>query len=141
LHFRAKGVPCAGTVTGGSDNTFAILDFSTNQLGIPIQPEFYSDAQRASFAAPGHPGLDLSFQNRGCNTLGGSFLVNEATFSPDGLTVDTFSAAFEEHYEGAEPALFGRFDFEANPAPPVPEPGTLMLVSMGLASAWRRRNR
>ena len=63
-----------GTVTGGPDNTFAILAFSTNQLGIPIQPGFYSDAQRAPFADPGHPGLDISFQNRGCNTLEGSFL-------------------------------------------------------------------
>ncbi len=69
-----------GTVTSGPDNTFALLFFGTDALGIPIQPGFYPDAERADFASPGHPGLDVSFQNRGCNTLTGSFTVHEVAF-------------------------------------------------------------
>jgi hypothetical protein len=42
-----------GTVTGGSDNTFVTLFFGTDQLGIPLQPGIYPNAQRADFASPG----------------------------------------------------------------------------------------
>src|SRR4051812_13735227 len=48
-------------------NTFGQLFFGTDQLGIPIQPGTYglpgNTAQRADFAQPGHPGLDVSWQN------------------------------------------------------------------------------
>jgi hypothetical protein len=116
-----------GTVTSGTDNTFAILQFGTNQLGIPLQPGTYTDAERAPFADPGHPGLDVSFQNRGCNTLTGSFTINQVSFFTDAsntLQIGSFSASFEQHCEGATPALFGTFTFQASS---VPEPSTLSL--------------
>src|SRR5262249_39321422 len=57
----------------GPANTFALLFFGTDQLGIPFQAGTYglpgNTAQRADFAQPGHAGLDVSFQNRGSNTL------------------------------------------------------------------------
>jgi len=130
-----------GTVTSGSDNTFAIVDFSTTQLGITIQPGLYVDAQRAPFANPGHPGLDVSFQNRGCNTLTGSFSVGEAAFSPDGMTIETFAATFEQHCEGFTPALFGSFQFDASGASLVPEPTGLVLIGLGLGISTLRRRR
>jgi hypothetical protein len=129
-----------GTVTSGSDNTFAILDFSTTQLGIVIQPGLYLNAERASFADPGHPGLDVSFQNRGCNTLTGNFSVDEAAFSPDGLTIETFGTTFEQHCEGLGPALFGSFQFDAS-GTLVPEPSPLVLIGFGLGSSVFRRRR
>jgi hypothetical protein len=49
-----------GTVTGGLDNTFALLFFGTDGLGIPMQRGFFPDAERADFASPGHPGLEVS---------------------------------------------------------------------------------
>jgi hypothetical protein len=122
-----------GTATGGADDTFATLSFSTTQLGIAITAGFYPDAERAAFAAAGHPGLEVTFQNRGCNTLTGSFSVDEVTFSPEGL-IDTLSAQFEQHCEGAAPALFGTFTFEAE----VPEPAVVALVTCGLLLARRR---
>jgi hypothetical protein len=112
-----------GTVTGGSDNTFALLFFGTDQLGIPMQPGVYLNAERADFASPGHAGLDLSFQNRGCNIVEGNFTVTEATFGPDN-TIQTFAASFEQHCEGLGPALSGTFTFGA-----VPEPSSLALVT------------
>lgn len=116
---------------GGSDN--ARLSFATDQLGIPIQPGFYSDAQRASFAGPGHPGLDVSFGTNGCDVVTGSFTVSDVSFLA-GNVINTFSANFEQHCEGAAPALFGSFAYSASGVLPatVPEPSTLALLSFGL---------
>jgi hypothetical protein len=119
-----------GTVTGGIDNTFALLFFGTDGLGIPIQPGFFPDAERADFASLGHPGLDVSFQNRGCNTLTGTFTVHDVSFSDraetvTGSPIETFSASFEQHCEGSAPALLGTFTYNAFG---VPEPATFMLL-------------
>ena len=120
-----------GTITGGPDDTFATLSFSTTQIGIAIAPGSYPEAERALFASPGHPGLDVTFQNRGCAAVTGGFTVHEATFSPDGLTINTFSAAFEQHCDDpAAPALVGTFTFQADPA--IPEPRLGALIASGL---------
>jgi hypothetical protein len=113
----------------GLTNTFAILFFGTNQL-IPMQPGTYDDAVRPTFGFPGHPALDIEFQNRGCNTDTGSFVVTDATFFPDN-TISSFSASFEQHCEGATPALFGTFTYNAN-ATEVPEPAAYSLVGVGV---------
>jgi len=112
-----------GTVTGGADNTFASLFFGTDQLGIPLAPGSYPNAQRADFAAPGFAGLDVSFQNRGCNTITGSLVVTQAVFGVDSggnPTIQRFAASFVQHCEGAVPALHGTFYFDASGVPPPP---------------------
>lgn len=123
-----------GSSSGPMGNTFALLFFGTDQLGIAIQPGFYPNAERADFASPGHPGLDVSFQNRGCNTLTGNFTVTNATFGA-GNAIETFGATFEQHCEGAAPALFGTFTYSAQG---IPEPSAwaLMLSSGGLLAAY-----
>jgi hypothetical protein len=130
-------------------NTFGLLFFGTDQLGIPIQPGTYglpgNTAQRADFAQPGHAGLDVSFQNRGSNTVTGNFTVNSVSFVRDAsntLRVGTFDATFEQHSEGATPALFGHFTFQSSLAA-VPEPSPLLLGglagSLSLGIGWLRR--
>ncbi len=99
-----------GTVTGGPDNTYANLTFSTQKIDTYLAPGEYLDAERAPFASPGHPGLDVSFQNRGCNTLTGSFNILEASFGVDGA-VDSFRATFSQNCEGGPAALIGRFSY------------------------------
>lgn len=131
-----------------STNTFALLFFGTDQLGIPFQPGVYglpgNTAQRADFAQPGHPGLDVSFQNRGRNTLTGNFTVHSVSFFLDPgntLRVGSLDVSFEQHSEGATPALFGRFTFRSSA---VPEPASLALMGCGglvLLASGRRRSR
>lgn len=120
-----------------SDNTFAILEFSTAELGLPITPGTYDDAQRAAFAAPGHPGLDVSFQNRGSNVLTGSFVVTDAVFSGD--TIDAFTATFTQDSDSNSSEISGSFTYSANAS--VPEPLTLSLFGAGLAGAAAMRRR
>jgi hypothetical protein len=109
---------------------FTILDFSTAQLGIPLAPGTYTNAQRAAFADPGHPGLDVSFEHRGSNTLTGQFTINSISFYLDGSTlkIGGIDVNFEQHSEGATPALFGHFVFVGA----VPEPTSLALLGLGL---------
>jgi hypothetical protein len=135
-----------GTTTSGPDNTLVSAAFGTDQLGIPMQPGVYENAQRADFASPGHPGLDVEFQNRGCNTVTGRFNVEQATFGTDSTgaqTIQTFTATFEQHCEGAVPALFGTFSFDANPiAAPVPVSPVPSIIAIVIAAfaASRRSN-
>ena len=118
-----------GTVTGGSDNTYATLDFSTVQLGTPLQPGTYDNAQRAAFAEPGHPGLDVTFQNSGSNVLTGSFTINELSFYKDqnnNLEIGSFSVSFAQSSDNNTSNITGTFTFQA-----VPEPSSLVMLSLG----------
>lgn len=110
----------------GVDNTFATVDFAINRLNLPMQPGTYSDAQRASF--------DISFQNRGCNTLAGSFTVTDATFGP-GNTLDSFAVTFSQNCEVTMPALTGTFRYNANGPISTPEPMSISMLALGLAIA------
>jgi hypothetical protein len=75
--------------------------------GAALVPGTYEDAQGAPFAAPGHPGLDIYGQGRGCNTLTGRFQVLEGpTFDGTG-NATAFAVDFEQHCEGGAPALRG----------------------------------
>lgn len=78
----------------------------------------YENATRWPFQSPVAPGLDFSGDGRGCNELTGRFEVLEAVYGQYGY-VERFHATFEQHCEGAEPALFGEVRI-VNPPPPAP---------------------
>lgn len=98
-----------------TDDHFS-MDFSTRRLGVVMKAGKYTDAQRAAFADEGHPGLSISGNGRGCNTISGEFTVTEfdwvmeeaecSVCNPK-IYITSFSATFEQHCEGGEPALFG----------------------------------
>jgi hypothetical protein len=95
--------------------------------GQTLAPGTYSSATRYPFNGAG-PGLSLSGNGRGCNTLTGSFTVINAVFGPNGY-VQTFDATFEQHCEGGEAAARGEVHI-ANPAPP-----PVLTTTVGIADA------
>jgi hypothetical protein len=132
IHFR---------VTGARElpaNSFALIYFGTNWLGHPLQPGVYLDAQRAVFAETGHPGLDVSLQGIGCNRVSGYFVIHEVTFNSAGTQILTFSASFEQHCEGRDPALRGTVNYALNPVPE-PSAGLLAFLTVGGWITRRRR--
>jgi hypothetical protein len=77
-------------------------------------------AQRAPFAAAGRPGIDVSGDGRGCNTIAGRFEVKEYALTADG-SVERLWVVYEQHCEGAIPALFGEVRIGMPAASPVAE--------------------
>jgi hypothetical protein len=132
----------AFSVNPGPDE-FTTLAFATDQLGIPFAVGTYPNAQRAPFATAGHPGLDVTFEHRGSNTLTGNFTVNSVSFFTDSsntVQIGSLDVNFEQHSEGATPALFGHFTYGPQATAAVPEPSTLALLSLGGIglAGWRR---
>src|SRR5206468_12605172 len=84
----------------------------------------YISARRANTPTD-HPGLDVSGDGSGCNTLTGKFDVDEISFWSTG-DLKTFQATFEQHCSGAIPALFGRIRIET----PVPLPPLEMTINI-----------
>jgi len=99
------------TFFGG--NEFWSADFAAPS-GQPLTVGSYTGAARFPFQSPSQPGLDISGDGRGCNTLTGSFSVLEISYGSDG-NIASFDATFEQHCEGATPALRGEFRFNAHP--------------------------
>jgi hypothetical protein len=113
-------------------------DFGTNMLGVPLTAGNYLNAERAAFAASGHPGLDVSFEHRGSNTLTGSFTIHDITYHQQASTwvLDSFDASFSQNSEGGPLALTGRITYSS-----VPEPGSLLAIGAGLTLLSIRRRR
>jgi hypothetical protein len=83
-------------------------------IGQSLDPGVYEQATR--FQTDTTPGLDIFGDGRGCNMVTGRFEVLEAVYGPGGY-VERFHATFEQHCEGAAPALFGEIRI-VNPPPP-----------------------
>ncbi|MEV7096315.1 hypothetical protein AB0M80_26045 [Amycolatopsis sp. NPDC051045] len=77
----------------------------------------YDGATRYPFQGANAPGLDLSGNGRGCNTLTGTFTVQNVVFGPRGY-VQTLDATFEQHCEGDTAAARGEVHIANPPAPP-----------------------
>jgi VCBS repeat-containing protein len=75
-------------------------------------PGTYLGATRWPTQDPDVPGLSVSGNGRGSNTLTGQFTVNQAVYDSNGGIV-SFDASFEQHSEGATPALFGRIQYNS----------------------------
>jgi hypothetical protein len=109
----------AGFGVDGANGDWWYADFVPAQGDILTAGSTYANATRYPFNGVG-PGLDVSGNGRGCNTLTGSFTVTAATFGADGL-LRSAAITFVQHCEGATPALRGTFSYRAGdttqPAP------------------------
>ncbi len=96
-------------VTSGND--WFYYDFAAPNLA-RLVPGVYTGATRWPFEAANTPGLDIDGDGRGSNTLTGQFTVYQALYDGTGQITD-FSASFEQHSEGATPALTGQILYHA----------------------------
>jgi hypothetical protein len=115
----------------GATNTFALIEFGTDKIPLPFQAGTYLNAQRAAFADPGSPGLDVNFQNRGGNKLTGQFTVNSVSFYRDGLNnnqIGSLDVSFTQRVDISTGSLRGRFVYQSSV---VPEPSALVLMAVG----------
>jgi uncharacterized repeat protein (TIGR01451 family) len=85
--------------------------------GITLSPGTYTGAQRAAFRSNA-PGLDISGDGRGSNTLTGNFTVRDAVYDATPKPI-SFAADFEQHSEGATPALRGTVMYNEKLVTPV----------------------
>ena len=98
----------------GSNGDFWTLDFAA-PAGQSLTAGTYTSATRYPFQGSG-AGLSVYGNGRGCNTLTGNFTVSNISFGPSGY-LQSFDASFEQHCEGAFPALRGQVDIVNPPAP------------------------
>jgi Calx-beta domain len=81
--------------------------------GLTLTKSEYEGAQRFAFHAPPKPGMDVFGDGRGCNTITGRFLVSYISFNGNG-TIQSLALDFEQHCEGAVPALFGSVRYNSS---------------------------
>jgi VCBS repeat-containing protein/predicted outer membrane repeat protein len=86
--------------------TFWFLDFAGPNNAL-LTPGVYLNAMRFPFQDAGHPGLDVSGNGRGSSTLTGQFTVYDVIRNAAQDDILSFAASFEQHSEGAVPALRG----------------------------------
>jgi hypothetical protein len=109
----------------GQPGIFWFLDFAAPS-GQALTVGTYTGAARFPFQAANQPGLSVSGDGRGCNTLSGSFTILEISLGANN-TVNSFDATFEQHCEEATAALRGEIRFNANPTVTVTAPSHLTV--------------
>jgi len=82
--------------------------------GSPFTTGTYLNAQRYPFPPGGLPGLEMSGDGRGCNTLTGQFTVHQLQVDSSG-NPQVLDLTFEQHCEGGAPAAYGQFLLNAVP--------------------------
>lgn len=96
-----------------TSDTWWYLDMAAPN-NVPLTVGTYSGAQRFPFQPPTAPGLNLSGDGRGCNTLTGEFTVHQAQYDSGGIP-QVLEIDFTQHCEGSVPAAYGRFLLNATP--------------------------
>lgn len=77
-----------------------------------LQRGTYSDAQRYPFQSPTKPGLDFSGTG-GCNTVAGSFTINDILYGSDGKSIVMLYATFIHRCGETSPPTMGRVHYDA----------------------------
>ncbi len=103
-------------------------DFQSPNTLNRLEPGTYTGLSRYPFHNPATGGLNWSGEGRGCNTLTGSFTVERVTYLDNNLTA--IDLTFEQHCEGAAPALRGEIHWSADDA--TQPPGPIYPVPAGL---------
>lgn len=81
--------------------------------GQPLKVGSYENATRALVESGDQPGLELSGDGRGCNSVTGRFEIHALAVGANNR-VNRLFATFEQHCEGSEPALHGQVSIVPN---------------------------
>jgi hypothetical protein len=125
LSVTASGGYLAVKVNG---DQWWVGDFQAMAALSQLEPGYYAGLERYPFQDPLHGGLSWTGENRGCNTLTGWFTVDDVAYT--GSTLVSIDLRFEQHCDGAAPAVHGRIhwapgDTTAPPGPVDPPPAGL----------------
>ncbi len=114
----ARGSEAYVIVGVEASDGYYTAEFAPGRNDVLLPGRTYEGARRYPFHDP-DPGLTVFGSGRGCNQSIGRFTVHDIAFGDKGL--ERLSVTFEQHCEGAEPALLGSIAFRADrPAEPVP---------------------
>lgn len=111
---RASASASPSLITLSVDTPDAATWWTTDFAAPPgktLHTGTYTGARRYPFN-DGAPGFAHGGTGRGCNELTATFTIHELVFGAGGR-LQRFRATFEQHCEGAEPALRGTWDFTA----------------------------
>lgn len=108
--FAFNGSPSSGVHgsfngNGTTSSDWWYFDFTAGGSNI-LNLGTYTGATRYPFNATTEPGLSITGDGRGSNTLTGQFTVNQLKWDSSNKLLQ-FEADFEQHSEGKTPALFG----------------------------------
>jgi VCBS repeat-containing protein len=95
-------------------NGWWYLDFAAPG-NAPLSPGTYLNATRYPFQAANVPGLDVSGEGRGGNTLTGQFTVLQAVYGSSNQ-ISRFDATFIQHTDGQNLALTGEIKYNYSTA-------------------------
>lgn len=107
-------------------NIFFNFDFAA-PFGVQLQPGPFENAARFPFQDQAVPGLSITGNGRGCNTVTGRFDVLEIEMDAFTGQILKFAVDFEQHCDGQQPALFGSLRFRSNVPPSMLLPPRIVL--------------
>lgn len=84
---------------------------SSTELAAPLAVGLYTDAMRVPFEDPGHPGMSITGDGRGCNQLSGSFMIHELAFD-EAASLRTMTVTWSQYCENGFDELRGCMHFE-----------------------------
>lgn len=91
----------------GKEQSFGFdFDFAAPSGDLFAPGRTYNGAERSPFRSPGHPGIDINGDGRGCNEQAGRFTIRALAVDRQGK-LKRLSLLYEQHCEGGLPALFG----------------------------------
>jgi parallel beta-helix repeat protein len=118
-------ISISGTPSTLIINAFGFAIYFSGPNGTPLTVGTYANAARWPFN-DAQPGLSVSGNGRGCNTVCGEFRIFELHTDADG-NVDHFWAKFTHVCACSLPPLRGEIRYNSQLAPPPPPPRTLRV--------------
>jgi hypothetical protein len=92
---------------------FYSIDLGSANSARLVPGSYEGAAIAGSFQDPAHPGLAFTAENRSCNTVTGRFDLLEAVYDGFGGVLQ-LAVNFEQHCNGAAPALLGQIRFNSD---------------------------